>query len=131
MTDPVLISSTIISNPSSTRRKTPKYVKGAVHTASSCEFIYCFEWILYIEFFIIKSLDIMVGGRHQSMLKVQCTGLLFSIFKIDLFVFNWGGMKPRLAVSDQGSSAKPHLMLTWVTNVWTSPDLYIEFSTEY
>ena len=84
MTDPVLISSTIISNPSSTRRKTPKYVKGAVHTASFCEFIYCFERILNMEFFITKSLDILAGGRHQSVLKVQCTGLLFSIFKIDL-----------------------------------------------
>ena len=36
-----------------------------------------------------------------------------------------------MAVSDQGSSAKPLLMLAWVTNVWTSPDLYIESSTEY
>jgi hypothetical protein len=34
-------------------------------------------------------------------------------------------------VSDQGSLAKPLLMLAWVTNVSTSPDLYIEFSTEY
>ena len=37
-------------------------------------------------------------------------------------------------VSDQGSSAKPGkplLMLAWVTNVSTSPNLYIEFSTEY
>ena len=35
------------------------------------------------------------------------------------------------AVSDQGSYARPLLMLAWVTNVSTSPDLYIEFSTEY
>ena len=34
-------------------------------------------------------------------------------------------------VSDQGSLAKPLLILAWVTNVSTSPDLYIEFSTEY
>ena len=36
-----------------------------------------------------------------------------------------------MVVSEQGSLAKPLLMLAWVTNVSTSPDLYIEFSTEY
>ena len=34
------------------------------------------------------------------------------------------------AISDQGSYARPLLMLAWVSNVSTSPDLYIEFSTE-
>ena len=33
-------------------------------------------------------------------------------------------------LSEQGSEAKPFLMLAWVINVSTSPDLYIEFSTE-
>ena len=32
-------------------------------------------------------------------------------------------------LSEQGSEAKPLLMLAWVINVSTSPDLYIEFST--
>jgi hypothetical protein len=36
-----------------------------------------------------------------------------------------------MAVSDQGSYARPLLMLAWVTNMSTGPDLYIEFSTEY
>ena len=33
-----------------------------------------------------------------------------------------------MAVCDQGSYARPLVMLAWVTNVSTSPDLYIEFS---
>ena len=49
-----------------------------------------------------------------------------------LFVFSWGGMKPRRSPN---KTVRPNpfsiLMLAWVTNVSTSPDLYIEFSTEY
>ena len=46
-----------------------------------------------------------------------------------LFVFNWGGIKPRRSPSE-GVRPSP-FMLAWVTNVSTSPDLYIEFSTGY
>ena len=45
------------------------------------------------------------------------------------FVFNWGGMKPWRS-PNKGVRPSP-FMLAWVTNVSTSPDLYIEFSTEY
>ena len=41
------------------------------------------------------------------------------------------GVAKAKAVSDQGRLAKPLQMLVWVTNVSTSPDLYIEFSTEW
>ena len=42
------------------------------------------------------------------------------------FVFNQGGIKPRLSPK-KGVKPRPFL-LAWVTNVSTSPDLYIEFS---
>ena len=45
------------------------------------------------------------------------------------FVFNWGGIKPRRSPN---KGVRPStFMLAWVSNVSTSPDLYIEFSTEY
>ena len=57
--------------------------------------------------------------------------ILFPEIKIPiavLFVFNWGGIKPRRTDKE----VRPNLLvLAWVTNVLTSSDLYIEFSTEY
>ena len=44
-----------------------------------------------------------------------------------LFVFNWGGIKPWWT-PDKEVRPDP-LVLAWVTNVSTSPDLNIEFST--
>ena len=44
------------------------------------------------------------------------------------FVFNWGGIKPR-RTPDKEVRLNP-FMLAWVTNMSTSPNLYIEFSTE-
>ena len=45
------------------------------------------------------------------------------------FVFNWGGIKPRRSPSEWVRPSP--FMLAWVTNVSTSPNLYIEFSTGY
>ena len=54
-----------------------------------------------------------------------------SLANVGLFVCFELRRHEATAVSDQGSYARPLLMLAWVTNVSTSPDLYIEFSTEY
>ena len=45
-----------------------------------------------------------------------------------VFVFNRGGMYPPRA-PDKGVRPNP-FVLAWVTNVSTSPDLIIEFSTD-
>ena len=47
---------------------------------------------------------------------------------ITCFVFNRGGIYPRRS-PDKGVRPN-HSLLVWVTNVSTSPDLYIEFSTD-
>ena len=51
------------------------------------------------------------------------------IQKFVCFVFNWGGIKPWWTPDME---VRPNLLLlAWVPKVFTSPDLYIEFSTEY
>ena len=47
----------------------------------------------------------------------------------NLFVFNCGGIKPRWTPDKEVRSDL--LVLAWVTNMSTSPDLYIDISTEY
>ena len=43
----------------------------------------------------------------------------------NVIVFNWGGIKPRRTPD------KEVIVLAWVTNESISPNLYIEYTTEY
>ena len=45
-----------------------------------------------------------------------------------VFVFNWGGIKPQ-PTPDKEVWPNPIVVLAWVANVSTSPNLYIELST--
>ena len=64
-----------------------------------------------------------INGMQIFLAKVIPSKMLFVCFLLR--------RHEAIAVSDLGSLAKLLLMLAWVTNVSTSPDLYIEFSTEY
>ena len=62
-------------------------------------------------------------------LKIDFECQIYALFESTKNLFNWGGIKPR-RTPDKEVRPNP-LVLAWVTNVSTSPDLYIEFSTEY
>ena len=60
--------------------------------------------------------------RLGYVLRTQLYEVEFVLFLTEE-AWSHGGLRSR--------EAKPLLMLPWVTNVSTTPDLYIEFSTEY
>ena len=86
--------------------------------------------LLSNRFSLVMRIDENFAGRfllrfNLGYLLISQTGRFVHIFFC--FVFNWGGIYPRRAPDKE---ARPNpFMLAWVTNVLTSPDLYMELVT--
>ena len=87
--------------------------------------------LLSNRFSLVMRIDENFAGRfllrfNLGYLLISQTGRFVHIFFY--FVFNWGGIYPG-RVLDKEARPNP-FMVAWMTNVLTSPDLYMELVTK-